>query len=133
MSSRRRWRLLTVVLSLCALLFTQTAVAAYTCPGAVVAFQAAQMAEADMPCAEEMTQAMDDEQPPLCHAHCQSGQGTLDHAQSASAIVSALDFGPVLTLVLASKSELGIRYVQMSVLRRSAGPPLAISNCCFRI
>lgn len=131
MSTRHWWRLLTVIVSLCALLFTQTAVAAYACPGTMKAAQAAQMAEAGMPCAE-MSMAMDDEQPALCHAHCQSAQGTLDHYQPAS-VTTAMDFGPVLTLAPALKRQPSVAFIQASVLRRSASPPLAISNCCFRI
>jgi hypothetical protein len=131
-SNRRHWRLLTVVLSLCALLFTQSAVAAYACPAAAKAVQVAQMSEAGMPCAEEMSQGMDDEQPALCHAHCQSAQGALNHYQPAS-IATAMDFGPVLTLVTIPKREPSVDDVQAPLLRRSASPPLAIANCCFRI
>lgn len=129
---RRRWRLVTVVLSLCALLFAQGALAAYACQGPAKAFEAARMAEAGMPCAESMSQAMDEEQPGLCHAHCQAAQGSLDHGQPVQ-IAAAADLGAVLTIVPAAQPAVRSAYVQASLLRPSAGPPLAISHCCFRI
>lgn len=132
MNTRRRWRLLTVVLSLCALLFTQSAMAAYACPGVAKAVQVAQMTEAEMPCAESMSKAMDDEQPALCHAHCQSNQGTLDQYQPAQ-LATAIHFGPVLTVAVPSIQRPSEAFVQASRLRPSASPPLAIANCCFRI
>lgn len=132
MSTRRRWRLFAVVMSLCALVFTQSAVAAYACPGIAKAVQVAQMAEAGMPCAETMSQAMDDEQPALCHAHCQSAQGTLDQYQPAQ-MVTAAHLGSPLTVSLTLARRPAETFRQKSVLRPSASPPLAITNCCFRI
>ena len=132
MSVRRRWRIVTIILSLCALLVSQGAVAAYACQGAAKAYEVAQMTEAAMPCADTMSKSMDDEQPTLCHAHCQSAQGALDHFQPVDFAPTAV-FGPVLTIVLAAKPVSTGVQVQASVLRPSASPPLAISNCCFRI
>jgi hypothetical protein len=78
MTLARKHRLLTVILSLWALLFAQVALAGYVCPASGKAVQVAAMAEAGMPCAETMSKAMDDEQPGLCHAHCQSSQQASD-------------------------------------------------------
>lgn len=132
LGSRRRWRVLTAVLSLCALLFTQSAIAAYACPGVFKAFEMAQMADAGMPCAEAMAQAMDDAQPTLCHAHCQSAAGTLDQPQPVSPAALLSPVG-VLTVRLPSLSESVGLPVQLSVFRTSASPPLAVIYCCFRI
>ena len=132
MSARRRWRLVTVVLSLCALLFAQGALAAYGCEGPAKAAEVARMAEAGMPCAETMSESMGGEQPALCHAHCQSAQGALDHCHPVHFATTA-DLGPVLTIAPTKSPEPTGVQVQASVLRPSASPPLAISNCCFRI
>lgn len=130
MSVRRRWRLVTAMLSLCALLFTQTAVAAYACQAPVKAVEKAQMAEAGMPCAESMS--IDDEQPELCHAHCQSAQGALDQYQPIN-IAAPISFAAVLTSALVERPDSTGAFVQAPLLRTSASPPLAITNCCFRI
>jgi hypothetical protein len=132
MNVRRRWRVVTVVLSLLALLFTQSALATYACAGPSKAFQVAQMTEANLPCAEEMSKSMDNEQPSLCHAHCQSAQGTLDHYQPAQ-LPAISDVGPVLIVAPAAKPVAPGAYLQPSLLRRSASPPLAVAHCCFRI
>lgn len=133
-SKRRPWRLLTVILSLWAVLFAQTALAQYACHDVAKALEAAQMTEARMPCAEAMSGSMDDEQPALCHAHCQTSHSTADHSQPPS--VPALAQPPVLWL-LALPQVIEVSgdapLVQTSVLRRWAAPPLAISHCCFRI
>jgi hypothetical protein len=124
--------LLTAILSLCALLFTQSALAAYACPGVAKAVEVAQMADAGMPCAETMSQAMDDEQPSLCHAHCQSAQGTLDQSQPGTSVAFVFSVAVLTVRALTLPQQTGT-VVQPTLLRRSAGPPLAVTNCCFRI
>jgi len=132
MNMNRRWRFIMAILSLCALLFTQTALASYTCTGAAKALQVAQMTEAGMPCAASMSKSMDDEEPELCHAHCQSSPKTADNVQPPP-LATVAQLGPVLTLEPASRPEFTGRVVQATLLRPSASPPLAISHCCFRI
>lgn len=129
--NRRSWRLLTVILSLWAMLFTQAALAGYACEGAVKAVLAARMADAGMPCAESMSQ--DEEQPALCHAHCQSAQATPD-APKPPPVVNLVHVAYVLTVVLpaAEGSAPSAPLIQPSLLRRVATPSLAIANCCFR-
>lgn len=131
--NRRSWRLLTVILSLWALLFTQAALAGYACEGAVKALEVAQMAEAGMPCAESMSHSMDEEQPALCHAHCQSAQATPDTPKPPP-VVNLVHVAYVLTVVLpaAEGSAPSAPLIQPSLLRRVATPSLAIANCCFR-
>jgi hypothetical protein len=129
MTRARRQRLLTVILSLWALLFAQAAMAGYTCPGTSKAVEIAQMTEAGMPCAEAMSQAMDDSQPGLCHAHCQASQQTADSYQ-VPALATLMQLGVVLTVEpLAPRGDPPYRLA----LRPNASPPLAIANCCFRI
>lgn len=131
--NRRSWRLLTVILSLCALLFTQAALAGFSCEGAVKAVQVAQMAEAGMPCAESMSHSMNEEQPALCHAHCQSAKATPDAPKPPPA-VNLVHVAYALTVLLPAPqaSALGSPLIQRSLLRREATPSLAIANCCFR-
>lgn len=128
----RRWRFVTAILSLWALLFTQSALAGYACSGTAKALQVAQMTEAGMPCAQEMSRAMDDEQPALCHAHCQSAQKAADNLQPPP-LASVAGLGAVLTVKPPLPPAAHGHEVQASVLRPSAGPPLAISHCCLRI
>lgn len=131
--NRRSWRLLTVILSLWALLFGQAALAGYACDGAAKAVQVAQMAQAGMPCAESMSHAMNAEEPALCHAHCQSAKATPDTPQPPSVLKLAHVASVLKVLVPAVEgSAPGAPQIQRSLLRREASPPLAIANCCFR-
>ena len=132
MTRNRRNRLITVLFALVSLLFMQLAVASYVCPGtASKVAEVAAMAEADMPCAESMTLAMDESQPNLCHAHCQAGQQTADRYElPASVVITTVpaDF----ILPLAAPVFLGAP-LQAPHLRRTTAPPVAIRNCCFRL
>lgn len=130
MNMSRRWRIITAMLSLCALVFTQSALAAYACQGAGKAMQVAEMTEADMPCAASM--AAEAEQAALCHAHCQTASKSVDNLQLPP-LATVAQLGAVLTLKPVNRPEPDGRIVQSSLLRPSAGPPLAISHCCFRI
>jgi hypothetical protein len=131
MTLTRRFRLLTVMFSLWALLFAHTALAAYICPGSAKAAQVADMAQAGMPCAESMSLAMDDEQPSLCHAHCQAAQQSADNYQ-LPILATLAELGAVLTVTFASASA-DAPLLQAPLLRRATAPPLAVRNCCFRI
>ena len=132
MTRNRRNRLITVLFALVSLLFMQLAVASYVCPGtASKVAEVAAMAEADMPCAESMTLAMDESQPNLCHAHCQAGQQTADRYElPASVVIVTLpaDF----TLPVTAPVFLGAP-LQAPHLKRTTAPPVAIRNCCFRL
>ena len=132
MTRNRRNYLITVLFALVSLLFMQLAVASYVCPGtASKVAEVAAMAEADMPCAESMTLAMDESQPNLCQAHCQAGQQTADRYELPAPVVIATvpaDF----TLPLTAPVFLGAP-LQAPHLRRTTAPPVAIRNCCFRL
>lgn len=128
----RRSRLITALLLLVSLLFTQLAVAGYVCPSDLEkAAQIAAMAQADMPCAESMAASMDEAQPNLCHAYCQAGHQTADKYELPAPLginVLSFDFfqpdrAPV---------SLGAP-LQLSHLTRTTAPPLSIRHCCFRI
>ena len=125
-------RFTTVLFVLASLLFTQLALAGYTCPGiGNRAAEVAAMARTAMPCAESMGMTMDESQPNLCHAHCLSDQQTADTWQVpvlASLPQSGADY-----LVPRILPEPTGEVVQAPLLRRTTAPPLSIRNCCFRI
>jgi hypothetical protein len=132
MTALRRHRLLTVLFALCSLLFMQLAVAGYSCPGFESRVrEIAAMAEAGMPCAQEMAMTIDAAQPNLCHAHCQSAQATGDTPalQVPAALVDhrALFAAPA-AVVLVERFR-----PDPSLLAQATAPPLAIRNCCWRI
>jgi hypothetical protein len=132
MTRNRRTRLITLLFAVVSLLFMQLAVASYACPstGSKVA-EVAAMAEVGMPCAESMSLNMDDEQPNLCHAHCQAGQQTADKYELPSPVaISVLpaDFTLPVTVPVFSGAPL-----QAPHLMRTTAPSVVIRNCCFRI
>lgn len=132
MPRNSRQRLITVLFALVSLLFMQLAVASYVCPasGSNVS-EAAAMVEAGMPCAESMASTMDDQQPNLCHAHCQAGQQTADKYQVPTPVAIGglpADFSLQIAIPVFSEAPL-----QASHLQRTTSPPVAIRNCCFRL
>ena len=132
MFSGRRHRLFTVLFALCSFLFMQLAVAGYACPTVTSKVaEVAAMAEAGMPCAESMSLEMDDAQPHLCQAHCQSAQPSADkHELPTLPTVAAI--GPTFRLTGTTPVFSGMP-LQAPHLMRTTAPPLAIRNCCFRI
>lgn len=132
MTRNRRHRVITVLFALVSLLFMQLAVASYACPGSRSKIaEVAAMAEAGMPCAESMPLSMDDQQPNLCHAHCQAGQQTADkHELPSPVALGALpaDFHLQIATPVFSEAPL-----QAPHLQRTTAPPVAIRNCCFRL
>lgn len=132
MTRNRRHRLITVLFALVSLLFMQLAVAGYVCPGSEAKIaEAAAMAEAGMPCAESMPLAMDDEQPSLCHAHCQAGQQSASkHELPSPVAIGTLPASFSLQVAIPVFSEAPL---QAPHLQRTTAPPVAIRNCCFRL
>jgi hypothetical protein len=132
MTRNRRHRLITVLFALVSLLFMQLAVAGYVCPGfgSKIA-EVAAMAEAGMPCAESMPLNMDDQQPNLCHAHCQAGQQSADrHDLSSPVAIDVLPANFSLQVAIPVFSEAPL---QAPHLQRTTAPPVSIRNCCFRL
>ena len=132
MTWHRRTRLITALFALISLLFMQLAVASYACPGSGSKIaEVAAMAEAGMPCAESMPLNMDDQQPNLCHAHCQAGQQSADkHELPSPVAIGALpaDFSLQVAIPVFSEAPL-----QAPHLQRTTAPPVTIRNCCFRL
>ena len=135
MKLSRQCRVITALIALIGVLFTQLAVAAYVCPN--VQFKVANAAHAmaspgkshHMPgCG--MTDMV---YPALCHAHAHAGAQSLDVPQLPH--VSPF---MILTLqaIVIDGAELQ-RAIEVSVppliLARSTAPPLSIQHCCFRI
>ena len=128
----RRIRFLTVLLSLVSLLLSSAALAGYACPEHQKALVVAQMTEDGAACAETMSRAMDEEQPGLCHAHCQSSSQSADSFHPPL-FADVLELGAV---VVVPELELRVSLpapVAPALLQRETGPPLAVRNCCFRI
>lgn len=121
-----------MLFALVSLLFMQLAVASYACPqDASKVTQVKIMAEANMPCAESMVMALDENQPSLCHAHCQAGQQSADKHELPSPVAITAwpaDFSLEVSLPVFSRAPL-----QAPHLHRTTAPPLAIRNCCFRL
>jgi hypothetical protein len=122
MKLSRRSRLVTAFVTLCCLLFTQLAVAAYACP----ALDAAPAAMAT-PCSN-----LDMQQPGLCKAHCEAGQQTVD-------AYSPVHISPFVAAALAvvvpelpEAAPLATGH-DSNCLSHSTAPPLSIRNCCFRL
>ena len=127
-----RHRLVTVLFALVSLLFAQLALAGYACPGSgSKAAEVSATAEAGMPCADAMRTGMDEEQPNLCHAHCQAGQQTANTYQMP-ALASLPNPGADYLIHGILPVSIG-NPLQEPHLRRATAPPLAIWNCCFRI
>lgn len=136
MKSSRRFRSLTVILSLWMLLFSQGALAGYLCRGLPAPAPAPMMEMPDgMPCPGAM-QADDDgsgDELALCHAHCQSDAQSADSFQPP-APARLDDFAAGLTVAPAAPStHEDVRGPQPSLLRTGAAPALSVQHCCLRI
>ena len=128
----RRFRLITALLALVALLFSSAALAGYACPGGEKAAEIARMTEAGMPCAQEMASSMDEEQPALCHAHCQATEQSADNYHPP-VVADVLHAAPGLTVAFVEPARVRAGLGTSRQIWRDTGPPLAIRNCCFRI
>lgn len=139
MKLSRPSRVIAALITVVSILFTQYAVASYTCPGM-------QMGQASEPVAMQMAagnqsmqgmsgceEGMDVEQPSLCHAHDQVGTQSLDKPQL-----------PYVQPFIAAALTLVLRNIEIAdnsiakppvsfLLTRTTAPPLSLRNCCFRI
>jgi hypothetical protein len=132
MFALRRHRFDTVLFALCALLFMQFAVAGYPCGGGESRLrEIAAMEQAAMPCAQEMSIATDEAQPPLCHAHCQSSQAAGD-APPLLVPVALVDHRMFFAALEAV--AVPVRPAPLALLlARGTEPPLTVRHCCWRI
>lgn len=119
------------ILAIVAVLFSQLAVSAYACPGDDGMKQAAVVADDTPPCHRNPTPA---EPTPLCQAHCQQGDQSLDQRGATMPAVSpvALPASWQPLRISVSDAPTGTR-AQLSLLERPTGPPLAVRHCCLRI
>lgn len=121
-----RHRMITVLLALTSLLFSQLAVAAYICPGKV-----SNAAQTGMPCTDAMAMVTDESHPNLCRAHCQADQQKADTYQ-----IPVLAVLPDLIADYANArifSAASVEQLQTTLLIRTTAPPLAIRHCCLRL
>lgn len=131
MTSFRRHRLTTVLLALISLLFMQLAVAQYVCPATANTTEGGMVMADGVPCTGAMSMAMDEEQPALCHAHCQADKQSFDKFELPSLVaISALPANFTLAAVIPAFSGAAL---QAPHLMHATAPPVAIRNCCFRI
>lgn len=132
MSWNYRNRFAAVLLALVSLLFAQFAVAGYVCPAmGSGSGQVSSLGNADMPCAGSMGNAVDDQQPSLCHAYCNGGhQSVGDHQPPGIAALTDLSAGLPAPRTL--PPPLG-ESQQTTHLKRTTAPPLTVRHCCFRI
>jgi hypothetical protein len=129
----RRIRLFTALFSLWALLWTQSAIAAYACPALAEAAQIVAMAQANMPCAEMMAQAAQEDQPAMCIAHCHPTVQSADAYQVPAIAAAAQIVGGVFSLVAVPGPAAESIIAKSPDLRRSTSPPIAVEHCCLRI
>jgi hypothetical protein len=120
---------ITAIIAICSLLFTELAVASYVCPdmNPVPAVSSSNEVTIDG-CGHA-----DADEPSLCRAHCDGPSHSVGtpHAPPVQPFVAA-----GLTMVLCDTravASIQTRELGGPFLQRSTAPPLAIRNCCFRI
>ena len=131
MHTTRTSRLLTALVVLFSLLFTQLAVAAYACPDmapvkAAVMVDAAGQPMQDCP--------MNDKQSPsLCAAHAKASPLSVDKADSAP--IAPFMAGALLAVIALPEQagETAFSLHPDSVRPLGVAPPIPILNCCFRL
>ncbi|MEJ7932605.1 hypothetical protein WG922_21725 [Ramlibacter sp. AN1015] len=134
MKPGRRFRIVTVIISLCMLLFAQGVLAGYFCQQATTSVDAsaatatATAAAADCTVTMSASEAQDRE---LCHAHCQSGSQAADSYQP-TAPQDVRELSDALTVQLAPAERLERSGPQPNLLRRSSAPSIALRHCCLR-
>lgn len=123
---KRPIRFLAAWLALCAVLFSQLAVASYACP-----FLAAPV-EMTAPMDGCDGMPMDQDQPALCHAHGQQGDQSLDKPLVSLPQPTLLQ-GLASDWVLDAGIAPGNPGELLSLLARATAPPVALRHCCLRI
>jgi hypothetical protein len=122
----RTIRYVAAIIAVISLLFTQLALAAYSCPG--MAPGAASGAHAMAGCT-----GMDMEQPALCHAHDKAVQQSLDKPDVPQ-VSPFIATGPAVVLFAPDAIAPAVLSApDLHLLTRTTAPPLTIRHCCFRI
>lgn len=135
MKLSRPHRLLTALIVLFSMLFTQLAVASYVCPGHMTGSEISAVSGDNSSVMMADCAGMDKEQPALCHAHAEDpyAKQSLDKPQVPD-VHPFVFAGLTLTLQVIDIAGLQQQHQpQLSYLARSSAPPIAIRNCCFRI
>ncbi len=132
MRLRRFPRYFVAIVALISILFMQSAVASYVCPGEAKPLASAMVSVTMVETMEDCA-GMDMEQPSLCHAYSQNADHSLDKPDTPPVLpfvpatlvtsVSVLDHGDLP----------GSMYARRPVLARATAPPISIRHCCFRI
>jgi hypothetical protein len=119
------------IVAIFAVLFAQLAVSAYACPGADGMMPAAVVADEAPPCHENPAPA---QTTPLCQAHCQQGDQSLDlrgtSVPAFSFVALPASWG---ALRVAVSDAPAAQRAHLALLERPTGPPLAVRHCRLRI
>ena len=132
MRLRRFPRHIVAILALFSILFMQSAVASYVCPGdgqlLASSVVSVTMDETMGDCA-----GMDMEQPSLCHAYSENADHSLDKP-GTHAIWPFTPAALVTNLCVLDPDDLSdLMYGKRPILARATAPPITIRHCCFRI
>jgi hypothetical protein len=135
MKLRRKYRVLTALIALLGVLFTQLAVAAYVCPSLIKGDLHPTMMAGDSSPMQSMPNCdqPDSTEPALCLAHCQDAKSSLDRADLPTVAPATFIVSSILTALTPPRLA-PIRDVERdSLLLRITSPPISIRHCCFRI
>jgi hypothetical protein len=135
MKLRRKYRVLTALIALFGVLFTQLAVAAYVCPSLLQGDKHTTTMAGDPSPMQSMPNCdqPDSTEPALCLAHCQDAKSSLDKPDLPAVAPATFIISSILT-ALAPPLLAPIRDVERdSLLLRITSPPISIRHCCFRI
>ncbi|MDQ2733477.1 MAG: hypothetical protein M3Y55_00480 [Pseudomonadota bacterium] len=134
MKLRRKYRILTALIALFGVLFTQLAMASYVCEGVsrgddLHAITADASAMQPMPGCDHSGPTNH----ALCHAHCEDGKSSLDRPNAPLASPAMVIVFTILNPVEAHVSAPLPEDEPESLLLRTTSPPISIRHCCFRI
>ena len=120
-------RKLVGLLGIAAILFSQLAVSAYACPLQAIA---GDDVAAVTQLASDSADLRDTNSPALCQKHCENGQQNINDTQQPPIV--SLSPTIAVTVINTGSTSVATPPPAPSLLRATS-PPLAISNCCFRI
>ena len=133
MKLRRRYRLMTALIALVGVLFTQMAVASYRCPGPQGADFASTMAAPDQMQTMPGCDHPDPTALPLCAAHSHDSHSSLDRPNVPAFSPAAMIVSSILPSLAPPISSNPRDPEPDSLLLRITSPPISIRHCCFRI
>ena len=127
-------RCVAALIALVSIVFAQTALAWYQCPGMNLA-GAMETSSANDDSTRPMPDCdgMDLAQPSLCQAHAQSNPQSLDKPHPPDVPVLANVLLAVADDFVESAPASLLPYADSPLLKRITAPPISIRHCCFRI